>query len=60
MLSLERRILEPLLPPLADLDVIDLGCGTGRWLQILHAAGARRVLGVDFSPEMFAQSRNST
>lgn len=52
MLSLERRILEPLLPPLADLDVIDLGCGTGRWLRILQAAGARRMLGVDFSPEM--------
>jgi cytosine/adenosine deaminase-related metal-dependent hydrolase/ubiquinone/menaquinone biosynthesis C-methylase UbiE len=52
MLSLERRMLEPLLPPLPGLDVIDLGCGTGRWLKILQTAGARSMLGVDFSPEM--------
>jgi cytosine/adenosine deaminase-related metal-dependent hydrolase/ubiquinone/menaquinone biosynthesis C-methylase UbiE len=58
MLSLERRILEPLLPPLADLDVIDLGCGTGRWLKLLQVAGARKALGVDFSPEMLSVARS--
>jgi hypothetical protein len=30
MLSLEQRILATLLPPVAGLDVVDLGCGTGR------------------------------
>jgi SAM-dependent methyltransferase len=59
MLSLEQRILEPLLPPLVDLDVVDLGCGTGRWLKALQGAGARSLLGMDFSPEMlaFAESK---
>src|ERR1700726_4250389 len=59
MLSLEQRILEPLLPSLAGLDVIDLGCGTGRWLNTLKDKKARSLLGVDFSPEMLrvAQSK---
>jgi cytosine/adenosine deaminase-related metal-dependent hydrolase/ubiquinone/menaquinone biosynthesis C-methylase UbiE len=52
MLSLEQRILDTLLPSLAGLDVIDLGCGTGRWLSALKDKKARSVLGVDFSPEM--------
>ena len=59
MLSLEQRILGPLLPPLVDLDVVDLGCGTGRWLKALQGSGARSLLGVDASPEMLvlAQSK---
>jgi cytosine/adenosine deaminase-related metal-dependent hydrolase/ubiquinone/menaquinone biosynthesis C-methylase UbiE len=59
MLSLEQRILEPLLPSLAGLDVIDLGCGTGRWLSALKDKKARSLVGVDFSPEMLrvAQSK---
>src|SRR6202051_4064258 len=52
MLSLEQRILEPLLPPLVGMDVVDLGCGTGRWLKALQGAGARSLLGLDSSPEM--------
>src|SRR6266403_82814 len=57
MLSLERRVLEPLLPPLAGLDIVDLGCGTGRWLEALKGAGARSLLGVDLSPEMLRLAR---
>src|ERR1700730_100367 len=59
MLSLEQRILAPLLPPLVDLDVVDLGCGTGRWLKALQEAGARSLLGLDSSEEMlgFAASK---
>src|SRR6202035_2198722 len=59
MLSLEQRILGPLLPPLDDRDVVDLGCGTGRWLRALQGAGARSLLGLDSSPEMLvlAQSK---
>jgi len=58
MLSLEQRILDPLLPPLVDLDVVDLGCGTGRWLQALQGAGARSLLGLDFSPEMLSLAKS--
>ena len=57
MLSLEKRYLEPLLPPAAGLDVVDLGCGTGRWLEILKAGDPRNLLGIDPSIEMLRQAR---
>src|SRR5579862_566000 len=57
MLSLERRILLPLLPPVHGLDVVDLGCGTGRWLEQARDAGARSLVGVDLSPEMLSRAR---
>jgi len=58
MLSLEQRILAPLLPPLVDRDVVDLGCGTGRWLTTLKGAGARHLLGLDSSPEMLSLAKS--
>jgi len=57
MLSIEQRILEPLLPPLRGLDIVDLGCGTGRWLEAAKNAGARSLAGVDISPEMLNVAR---
>ncbi len=54
MLSLERRVLEPLLPNLGRCDVVDLGCGTGRWLEVLKRTGARSLVGVDLSREMLS------
>ena len=57
MLSIEQRILESLLPPLYGLDIVDLGCGTGRWLEAAKNARARRLAGVDISPEMLNVAR---
>lgn len=57
MLSLEQRTLAPFLPPVADCDVVDLGCGTGRWLNVMKQAGARSLLGIDPSPEMLSYAR---
>lgn len=57
ILALEARILGPLLPALADRYVVDLGCGTGRWLERLKNEGARTLLGLDISPEMLAQAK---
>jgi len=54
MLPLEERYLEPLLPGLAERDVLDLGCGTGRWLERLAARRPRRLTGIDLSEEMLA------
>jgi cytosine/adenosine deaminase-related metal-dependent hydrolase/SAM-dependent methyltransferase len=56
MLALEQRFMASLLPPLANRDVIDLGCGTGRWLASLAQQKPRSLLGVDASPEMLAQA----
>jgi cytosine/adenosine deaminase-related metal-dependent hydrolase len=57
MLSLEKRYLEPMLPAVAGMDVVDLGCGTGRWLQILRSTAPRSLFGIDASPEMLRQAR---
>jgi cytosine/adenosine deaminase-related metal-dependent hydrolase/ubiquinone/menaquinone biosynthesis C-methylase UbiE len=58
MLSLEQRILESIFPDVRGLDVVDLGCGTGRWLAALQNCGARNLLGVDFSPEMLQVAKS--
>ncbi|HTQ96272.1 MAG TPA: methyltransferase domain-containing protein [Candidatus Acidoferrum sp.] len=57
MLSLEQRVMERILPPLKGMDVVDLGCGTGRWLDALKKTGARSLLGIDPSPEMLSEAR---
>jgi cytosine/adenosine deaminase-related metal-dependent hydrolase/ubiquinone/menaquinone biosynthesis C-methylase UbiE len=57
ILSLERRVLLPLLPCMNGFDVVDLGCGTGRWLEQARDAGAKSLLGVDLSPEMLSRAR---
>src|SRR5690242_16280159 len=57
LLALEERVLGPLLlPAVAGRDVVDLGCGTGRWLLRVLAAGARSAIGLDQSAEMLARA----
>ena len=57
LLALEERVLGPLLlPAAAGRDVVDLGCGTGRWLERVLTAGARSAIGLDESPEMLARA----
>jgi ubiquinone/menaquinone biosynthesis C-methylase UbiE len=52
LLSLERRLLGPMLMDVRGLDILDAGCGTGRWLQQLAERSPRSLLGVDTSPAM--------
>jgi cytosine/adenosine deaminase-related metal-dependent hydrolase/SAM-dependent methyltransferase len=54
LLTLEERYLAPLLPGLPGRDVLDLGCGTGRWLERLAARQPRRLTGIDLSQDMLA------
>jgi malonyl-CoA O-methyltransferase len=56
LIVLEERHFSALLGPVDGLDVVDLGCGTGRQAVRLVAAGAR-VTAVDFSDEMVARAR---
>ena len=51
-LAREERYLIPLLPDLHDKRVLDVACGTGRWLEKLLAEGAHLGVGVDCSTEM--------
>ncbi len=57
MLSLERRYLKPLLPCAHGLDILDMGCGTGRWLEILKTEAPHSLLGLDPSSEMLHKAK---
>jgi cytosine/adenosine deaminase-related metal-dependent hydrolase/ubiquinone/menaquinone biosynthesis C-methylase UbiE len=52
LLMLEQRFLSQILPDVSGLDVLDAGCGTGRWLQLLVSRGPASLTGVDSSPKM--------
>lgn len=52
LLSLEQRFLERMLPDVRSLNVLDAGCGTGRWLDLLARHTPQSLIGVDFSAEM--------
>ena len=54
--ALEEPLVEQLLGEVDGLDVLDLGCGTGRHSVRLAAAGAR-VTALDFSAKMLAEAR---
>lgn len=57
LLALEERQLRPLLPELGGKAVLDVACGTGRWLERLLSRGARSGLGVDLSSRMLDSAR---
>jgi cytosine/adenosine deaminase-related metal-dependent hydrolase/ubiquinone/menaquinone biosynthesis C-methylase UbiE len=52
LLALEERVLGSMIPDVRGLDVLDAGCGTGRWLQRLLDRSPRSLIGVDISPAM--------
>jgi cytosine/adenosine deaminase-related metal-dependent hydrolase/ubiquinone/menaquinone biosynthesis C-methylase UbiE len=52
LLALEGRIMSSLLPSVAGKCVLDVGCGTGRWLAKLAGQEPREMWGTDASPEM--------
>ena len=56
LLALEERELAAFLPALEGKYVLDIACGTGRWLGKLLARGARGGVGIDLSPEMLSQA----
>lgn len=45
-----------LLPPVSGRRLLDVGCGTGRYIRLASALGAA-VAGIDLSPAMLAQAR---
>ncbi len=56
LLSLEERYLLQLLPKIQGRDVLDIGCGTGRWLVQLSRLRPHSLHGVDPSPQMLARA----
>jgi len=60
LLALEERQLRLMIPPLEGKRVLDLACGTGRWLAWLMTGGASSGVGVDFSPAMLAAAKEKS
>lgn len=56
-LSLEERFLTPMLSRVDGRDVLDVGCGTGRWLERMDSRAPKSLTGVDSSPEMLNRAR---
>jgi ubiquinone/menaquinone biosynthesis C-methylase UbiE len=59
LLALEERHLRCILPKLGGSNVLDLGCGTGRWLARLLSRGAGTVVGIDLSAAMLRVARGT-
>lgn len=56
-LSVEERYVEQLLGGVEGNDVLDVGCGTGRWLKLLAPRGPRRLIGIDNSSAMLDRAQ---
>ncbi len=46
-----------LLGSVRGKDVLDVGCGTGRWLQQISESTPQSLTGIDFSPEMLDRAQ---
>lgn len=57
LLALEERRLWAQLGDFSGKDVVDLGCGTGRWLKRLENLRPHSLAGVDLSSAMLEQAR---
>ncbi len=59
--SLHTQAVKSILPETKNLDVLDFGCGTGRFSKLLSEK-ARRVIGFDITPKMIrtAQKENNS
>ncbi|WP_310541845.1 class I SAM-dependent methyltransferase, partial [Phenylobacterium sp.] len=56
----EWPAVRALLPPLAGLGVLDLGCGFGWFCRWAREEGAASVLGIDLSEKMLGRARAAT
>ena len=59
LMRVEQQVTEPLLSRIQAKRVLDVGTGTGRYRPVLARAGARRIVGVDFSWEMLTAGRDT-
>ncbi|MBT9546724.1 MAG: methyltransferase domain-containing protein [Candidatus Sericytochromatia bacterium] len=57
--TLEKPVLQALLPPMKGLDVLDLGCGEATLATELLAQGALTYLGLDGSANMVELAQKS-
>ncbi len=56
LMRAEEKTLLELLPDARGKIALDLACGTGRYARILRERGAKRVIGIDLSPDMLGRT----
>lgn len=56
----QRELIIRMLGDVRGRRVVDVGCGTGRMSRFFAAAGAREVVGVDFSRDTVIAAREET
>lgn len=52
LMQAEQQAMTDLLPDVTGRVVLDLACGTGRYMTLLRERGARHVIALDNSPHM--------
>jgi malonyl-CoA O-methyltransferase len=57
LMRVEQAAMLDLLPDVTGKVVLDVACGTGRYLRLLEAGGAARIVGLDLAQEMLARVR---
>jgi SAM-dependent methyltransferase len=57
LMRIEQSIVEPMLGQIHAARALDVGSGSGRYVPLLKAAGASRVVALDFSFAMLARGR---
>lgn len=56
LMEVEQAIVQPLIQAALPTCALDVGTGTGRYLGLLKAAGARQVVGLDMSLAMLGRT----
>jgi ubiquinone/menaquinone biosynthesis C-methylase UbiE len=59
LMRAEQELMLELCPAAAGRRVLDLGCGTGRYAQLLAERGAAEVVAMDFCMPMLSQVRGA-
>jgi malonyl-CoA O-methyltransferase len=57
LMEQEQTAMLELLPPVSGRVVLDAGCGSGRYMRLLAALGAR-VIGIDLSESMVLRAQS--
>jgi cytosine/adenosine deaminase-related metal-dependent hydrolase/ubiquinone/menaquinone biosynthesis C-methylase UbiE len=57
LLQLEERLIPRFLPEINGLNILDVGCGTGRWLRRFEALAPAALTGTDSAPAMLTRAR---
>lgn len=57
-LPIYKKAISYLPPPEKSDTIVDLGCGVGFFAKVLFEMGYKEYIGIDFSQDMIAKSRN--